>query len=320
MCTPATSSRPPTGLRGALLSGMREQGHEPHAIVRAVPNQFTSRFDSSIVQVKLTGGEVLDVFSKWGPSTPPFAHSYYRGVAHEAEVYSKVLRRVGASAPRFFGSHTDDEGRTWLFIEYLMNARTVNRWPGVGGMQRAADWLARFHFESAQLAGGTSFLPRLATDYYAFWAARALEFTEPLHRERPWLPALLTLPEEVFCPLVEDDHVVVHGEFYPPNVLFDGEKVYPVDWECCAVAPAELDVAFLTEGWPSEVEALCLEAYEAAWPGGEARISRSRLAAAKAYLAVRYLGHKPGLAERQRGPQRLELLHGIARELGLGHP
>jgi thiamine kinase-like enzyme len=202
-----------------------------------------------------------------------------------------------------------------LFIEHLEDVQTVNRWRGAKGMRLATDWLGRFHLQSGSLVEEAPFLPRFDLAYYAFWAERAFNFTAALHDAHPWLPTVLTMPEEVFGPLLDACPVIIHGEFYPSNVLFDGETVYPVDWECAAIGPAELDVAFLIEGWPDDVAAQCLTTYKGAVDGRPA-ISKRRLAAAEAYLAVRYLGHKPGLASWQRGPERLEILRTIADQVG----
>jgi aminoglycoside phosphotransferase (APT) family kinase protein len=268
------------------------------------------------VRVEVTNGDILDLLCKRGTSSTPFAQSYRRGVGHESEVYRRILSRISATAPRYFGSYADNEGQSWLFIEHMHDVLTVDRWPDTDGIRRAAEWLARFHLESIPARKHVSFLPRLDLSYFGFWADRALEFTRHLHEELPWLPLVLRRHDDLFGPLEDAPHVVIHGEFYPPNVLFDGVAVYPVDWECCAIGAPELDLAFLTEGWPPEVHVLCRKAYDSTIEVyGLQEISEDRLTAAKAYLAVRYLGHKPGLAQRQRGPERLEFLRATNERL-----
>lgn len=52
--------------------------------------------------------------------------------------------------------------------------------------------------------------------------------------------------------MLESPRVIIHGEYYPVNVLFSDEIVLPVDWESTAVAMGEKDSASLSEAWPIE--------------------------------------------------------------------
>src|SRR5262249_32669584 len=104
-----------------------------------------------------------------------------------------------------------------------------------------------------------------------------------------------------------------------------GRAVYPIDWESAAVAAGEIDLASLTEGWPAWYAVQYERVYrEARWPSGAPADFERRLAAARVYLAFRWLANKPdrpaagdargsfrgwrpaggrlGLIERGRGP------------------
>ena len=52
---------------------------------------------------------------------------------------------------------------------------------------------------------------------------------------------------------------MIHGEYYPHNILFQSGVVRPVDWETAALAPGEIDLATLCEGWPPEEIRLTME-------------------------------------------------------------
>jgi thiamine kinase-like enzyme len=40
----------------------------------------------------------------------------------------------------------------------------------------------------------------------------------------------------------------IHGEFYASNVMVDGDRIRPIDWETAAVGPAMMDLAALCAG------------------------------------------------------------------------
>ena len=61
---------------------------------------------------------------------------------------------------------------------------------------------------------------------------------------------------------------LIHGEFYPCNVLIRGrghrERVCPVDWEMAAVGPGLMDLASLTTGWARREQRALIRAYRSA--------------------------------------------------------
>jgi thiamine kinase-like enzyme len=60
--------------------------------------------------------------------------------------------------------------------------------------------------------------------------------------------------------------MIVHGEYYPMNVLDRAGVIVPVDWECAAIAFGELDLAALLVGWDESVTRTSMAAYaEARW-------------------------------------------------------
>ncbi len=95
---------------------------------------------------------------------------------------------------------------------------------------------------------------------------------------------------------------VIHGEYYPLNILVRRGVIYPIDWESAAVAAGEIDLASLTEGWPDGSARACEQVYgQTRWPGGAPRDFPRRLEAARLYLGWRWLGnagdHPPGEEE-----------------------
>ena len=90
--------------------------------------------------------------------------------------------------------------------------------------------------------------------------------------------------------VLEGPTTLIHGEFYPNNILVDRTAIRPVDWESAAMAAGEVDLATLTEGWATDDEGVLVDRYRTArWltkapPGFEERYQ-----AARAYSACRRL-------------------------------
>jgi thiamine kinase-like enzyme len=74
---------------------------------------------------------------------------------------------------------------------------------------------------------------------------------------------------------------LIHGEFYPANVLVADGKIVPIDWEMAGVGPGLLDLAALTTGWSREDQAAITSAY------GD--VPEAGLDASRLHLALRWL-------------------------------
>ena len=62
-------------------------------------------------------------------------------------------------------------------------------------------------------------------------------------------PAVCQRADEFIAQLLAAPRTMIHGEFYPGNILYEKGRICPVDWESAAIAAGELDLAALTEGW-----------------------------------------------------------------------
>ena len=150
--------------------------------------------------------------------------------------------------------------------------------------------------------------PRLLnhdSDWHWRWSRRAVAFSERCGTGAPRHRALERLAAgygRVVERLVAQPPVVIHGEFYPANVLVQVEqnghvrRVCPVDWEMTAVGSALTDLAALCCGWSTAGREALATAYAEASDGQYANservlvdLDRCRLA-----LAVQWLGWSPG--------------------------
>jgi hypothetical protein len=322
----------PEPLRSAIvriLAAHGVGGQEVEFIRRLEHARVSSNY-SNVISCGLSRGRVLRLFGKYAAATPADGHGgsgygHWGGVAYEAEVYRQVLRNATVTSPKFYGVYRDEEtGRFGLFIEYLEGGWFVSSHSDpIRSMGRASRWLGRFHAENERpvMNGWWPFLQRYDAAYYLGWALRTSEFAGGLHRLYPWLARLCERFGEAVAILQGSTPTVIHGEFYPHNVLYHGESggsIYPLDWETAAVAAGEIDLAALTEGWSVDVIDYCFDEYVASrWPGDTSAGDPRRLTAARLFLQFRWLGDQQDWTVDEENRHRFEVMHTLSRQLGL---
>jgi aminoglycoside phosphotransferase (APT) family kinase protein len=242
--------------------------------------------------------------SRRGPTDPVWRvkAGFLHDPTREIAVYRDVLDPSGMSVPRYRGAFVDaDCGRNWLFLERIRGEPLWQR-DEVAVWRAAARWLARLH---SSFAGGTTGISRrlLRYDphYFRLWLARARRFVrwpESLaagHRDFDWLAAR-TLDALEW--LSTQPATLVHGEFYPSNVMVETPsgrpRIRPVDWEMAGLGPGLLDLAALTSGaWSSTDREALTRAYREALPvemRPSAATLRRGVERCRLLLAVQWLG------------------------------
>jgi aminoglycoside/choline kinase family phosphotransferase len=130
--------------------------------------------------------------------------------------------------------------------------------------KNVARWLARMH---RRFGCNTRLLERLAhvlrydAHFYREWLQRARKFAPS--RRMEWLASRY---EGVIDRLMSMPRGLIHGEFYPSNLLVcqmpGPPRVCPVDWEMAAIGPPWIDLAALTLGkWSDEERGAIVLAY-----------------------------------------------------------
>ena len=305
----------------SVLSGSQGPRRQVTVLSRE-PVVSPGTFPAEVVECRLEDGSELQLFCKYGAGHSHVVYGHRGDVAYEAEVYRHVLRPCRESVPAFYGAYADETtGDTWLILQYLDESIRVHRTPDTAeSMAMAARWIGRFHAENEPRVsdGGALFLNAYDSEYYVGWSRRTSRFAGHLHQRFPWLSILCERFEAVVPLLLARSPTVIHGEYYPRNVLYRGCSVYPVDWESAAIAAGEIDLASLVERWPTETVRQCeLEYRRARWPQGAPADFERLVDAARLYWQSRWLGERPELTQHDDILWRFEQMRFAGEALGL---
>jgi hypothetical protein len=309
-----------------LASILQVSGHGSESVVvlDRSPHGNESTFPNEVVTCRLSDGRCLRLFCKYGGARVESSYGHRGGVPYEASIYREVLHPLCARTARFFGDYTDPiSGQTWLVLEYVEGSARLSLAihdelaSASEIMGQAARWIGEFHAASSAYARGLPVrLKVYDAEYYLGWPQRTALFADDLKGRYPWLAGLCRESEAVLGSL-PGPTAVIHGEYYPKNLLFRDGDIYPVDWESGAAAVAEIDLASLTEGWPEQLVHECIDAYQRArWPRGAPSDFDRNLDIARLYLQFRWLGDQPEWTT-SRYTWRFEELRRVGQRLGL---
>lgn len=277
-----------TGLQAALRQ--TAGGSVVVEILQRKTNDYASTHPSEIVACRIDGS-ARTFLVKYGVRRESGFYTGRGGVGYEASVYHHVLRPVRVGTVPVAGMLEDDvAGRTWLVLEYLPGCLRLD--DSDGGIVAASRWLGRFHGEAAAVLPSETlaFLNRYDTDYYTHWARGAARRITPLCDTHPWLSGPIDRFEEWATALAACAHSVIHGEFYPHNILVRDDGVFPIDWESAAIGFAEIDLVSLTDGWNKQTVTDCRTAYvEERWGGSAPPDFETCLVYADIYWNFRWL-------------------------------
>lgn len=297
---------------GGVLSGKL-------VVISRQANKYYSTFPSEIITCRLGNKREIRLFCKYSESPGHEAHGHRGGVEYEADTYQKLLQYLDLSSSTLYGIYREPANkRTGLILEYLADSARVIKTSEPEAMDKAARWIGRFHAlcSTRVSSPALSFLRRYDLDYYKGWVRRTLQMTEQSGPSSRWLETVCNRFDEVIEALDDSPPTIIHGEYYPENILLQDGMIYPVDWESTAIGSGEIDLVTLTEGWDQDaIQGLELEYQQARWPEGPPHDFHRSLCAARIYIQFRWLGDRPDKTRHQQ--ERLEVLRKHANEMGL---
>jgi aminoglycoside phosphotransferase (APT) family kinase protein len=274
----------------------------PLSAVRREENEYARSYLSEVVVCCFADGNERRLFLKYMTTLGEHHrdHGMRGGPAYEANVYRLLLRdRI---RPAFYGLHTSATGAMWLILEWLEDTVPMDLAEDEDAIFKSATWLGKFHaaqeiIVAAQPPPGVRVCD---AGFYRGWARRTNEFAGEWHSREPWLAGVCADFDRCVGALLASPATLVHGEFYPHNILYRDGEIFTVDWESAAIGAGEIDLASLAEGWGEETEDECERRYRAArWPGGAPEAFSRTLAAAHVYTHMRWMGEHPAWRENE---------------------
>lgn len=235
------------------------------------------------------------------PGAPGGVPAFVYDPLREIGVYERLLAQHRLGTPRLYASVVQpNRGRYWMFLERVTGMQL--RWAvQPAAWHRATAWLARAH--SALESNAEQDRPPLLihdASFYWRWLRRARLLTEGTDRNRrrrlAWVARHYDRLVDV---LVALPRIVIHGEFYPSNIIVDEAtpdgRISVVDWEMAALGPAVTDLAALTAGrLTSEEREAILSTYRRATHSDGSRqsewFSDEALTCARLQFAVQWMG------------------------------
>ena len=231
----------------------------------------------------------------------------------EIESYRSLFPAHQIGTAKFYGAHIEQATEQyWLFIERVPG--TLLWQFGEDKVWRhVAAWLGKVHrgFAAEAQQSGRPELAHLNVydeHYYWQWMSRARAFVERTvcgddnHRLCN-IEYLADRFDQLVDRLMQMPVTVIHGEFYPSNVLVQvrpqPERVCPVDWETAAIGPGLMDLSALTSGsWTEEQRLrMAMNYYHANKPEGEQQQSAESflvdLDFCNLFMAIQWLGWSP---------------------------
>ncbi len=219
----------------------------------------------------------------------------------EITAYREILGHAELGTATFYGAITEPRiGRFWILLERVPG---VPLWQ-VGDFEswkQVARWLARAHHRLARLVPEGDELRSLLRydgEFYRLWPSRALRLASAESRHE--IKRIAARYDVVVERLLELPVTLIHGEFFPSNVLVQetasGLRICAIDWEMAGSGPGLLDLAALTGGnWTDEQkDALASSYYQELVAGGgcplQQDIFRSGLDACRLHLCMQWLG------------------------------
>jgi len=249
-----------------------------------------STFPVELIRCKVEESRLVTLFCKYLGGLEPKNFDHRNGVEYEAKIYAEVLAKIPLSKITYYGhSQFMDSGETIIVLEYLGDNLRVSYSTDPDVLLKAAEWIGRFH--SLLESQAPAFVKTYDKQYYTFWLERFENLVYSFRVEHSYVTNIIDFFKQNIEIFTSKPQSIIHGEYYPINILIRDGRIYPVDWESAAVGAGEIDLACLIEGWDKELTENAKEVYLAnRWsPGHNSNVAfEKRLLMAQLYLFFRW--------------------------------
>ena len=303
-----------------VLSNEEKFG-KPFRVVKRTPNLYSSTFHSEIVSCEFPDKKTQNIFCKFSDGKEIKKHAGHRQyLEYEAKVNRLILQNTDLSIINFVGSYSDSTNCfTWLFFEYLEPFLEVGEEKDYSSaMIRAARWIGEFHSQNKnKVKLNKSWMFKYSRDYLISVSSQTLANCKSFLHEEPWIIEACNIFDYKINKLTNNSSLtMIHGEYYPANILSKNKIIYPVDWQSAAIAIGEIDLAMLTDGWQPEIVDRCVEQYTKSRWGKNIPINfKENLILSTIYTQFRWLGDKNGIVLNKESKKRLNTIKEVYKLL-----
>ena len=222
----------------------------------------------------------------------------------ELAVYRHVLAGAGLGTPELLGGGVDDDDESGVLVIEKVPGNPLAQIGDFAVWEGVARWLARMHAAffarpprlPERVPGARQTLVNYDRETMAAAGARGLERAAAQALGSADLCVSLAARHEYALRALESaTPTLVHGDFYPSNIVVADDRIAVVDWELAGIGPAVLDLAALVAGeWSSERRQELLRAYhQEAFSLGRIETFTAlvrRVELASLHLALRWVG------------------------------
>lgn len=310
------------------ISGAMPGDHSSLRVVERHSNPYNTTFPTEVVTCELGDGMRFRVFCKHfhsaaGHRDREAIHPFY-----EIRIYRELLRDIPLTLPGFLGAWTDEAtGEGLLVLEYLDDTtrvtKTLNHDQTV---ERAAIWSASFHRYAAEhlRLWESNFIPQFDLESYG---ERCRSLIHKFSRDEGggwggWIDTLCQKLDDVIATVRQAPVTVIHGEFYPKNIMLHHDRIYPVDWETARLGMGEMDLAMLLEGdWERSFVERCIKSYARSRGDSGLSVVTKRFTAGQLLMDIYWLSLFPEDSADDHGlprdPWRRQHMRESAQQLGI---
>jgi aminoglycoside phosphotransferase (APT) family kinase protein len=268
---PVTGQNEP-GLRQCLERILPRVSNRQSTIVaihRRRSDASTS-YETDILTVQFADGGAFEVFLKnYGAFVRVRTETVEQNREREVRVYQDLLEEANLGTPRYYGTVWDEsQGTFWLLLEYV-HGTPVSYLEPTDYWIAAAGWLGQMHgyfTRHAHYLSQLNFLRRHDEHFLLAKAEAALDAVSqilPGSVER--FARIVNRYDRVVEAMVAHPPTLIHGSFYPSNVMVSGEsksmRICAYDWEDAAFGAPLYDLAYLTDGFEPPTLDLMFETY-----------------------------------------------------------
>ncbi|GAC1388671.1 MAG: hypothetical protein NVSMB45_18530 [Ginsengibacter sp.] len=210
---------------------------------------------------------VKTLFCKYDGRQGDDNYDHRIGLEYEAKIYADVLSNMHISKINYYGFGYLDNNESLLVLEYMEDVSRIDSSEDDDVLPKAAEWIGKFHHLGDGLV--PDFIKIYDKEHYTSWVVRFKELTSNCKKDYPIIERIIKFFLNNLSSLLTDSQTIIHGEYYPKNILIKDGVIYPVDWESAAVGAGEIDLVCLTEGWENDDVEKAKEIYKTArWPAG----------------------------------------------------